>query len=299
MKGEELGPLMLDDEMHPPVRRHHRSELWPRILLLVLLLLLLLMPTLLFIDVFIIVMREPSAATAAAIAAKILLLGLASAASCASRPSGCDKCWLGSAFACALLVGLVVPAICIKTFLLNEYTAPASFPIIEGNTSAAPRVAIIGGGPSGMAALWALRLHAPERDVTIFEMTDSVGGHGTTVHDRGKPIDIGFIFSTPTYALYHALRTRYGHAIGASNISLTFHGDETKGLPRWHNKGGAATSDDLAAEIERFREEAAQTTSTLPLAPNLSPAPAPTLPLSPNHPTPAPTILLPTQQPGH
>ena len=265
MKSEELGPLMLDDEMHPPVRRHHRSELWPRILLLVLLLLLLLMPTLLFLDTVMIVMREPSSATAAAMAAKILLLGL-SAAACSSRPSGCGKCWLGSACACALLVGLAVPAICIKAFLLHEYAAPASFPIIEGNTSAAPRVAIIGGGPSGMAALWALRLHAPERDVTLFEMTDSVGGHGTTVHDRGKPIDIGFIFSTPTYALYHALRTRYGHAIGASNISLTFHGDETNGLPRWHNKGGAATSADLAAEIERFREEAAHTTSTLPLA---------------------------------
>lgn len=291
MKSEELGPLMLDDEMHPPVRRHHRSKLWPRILLLVLLLLLLLMPTLLFLDTVMIVMREPSVATAAAMAAKILLLGLASVASCSSRPSGCGKCWLGWACACALLVGLAVPAICIKTFLLHEYAAPASFPIIEGNTSAAPRVAIIGGGPSGLAALWALRLHAPERDVTIFEMTDSVGGHGTTVHDRGKPIDIGFIFSTPTYALYHALRTRYGHAIGASNISLTFHGDETKGLPRWHNKGGAATSDDLAAEIDRFREEAAHTTSTLPLCSTLA--------LRQPYPTPAPTILPLIRQPWH
>ena len=257
--------------VHPPLRWHHRSKLWPRILLLVLLLLLLVMPTLLVTDAFMIVMREPSVATAAAMVAKILLLGLAFAASCSS---GYGKCWLGSACVCALLIGLAVPAICIKTLLLHEYAAPASFPIIEGNTSATPRVAIIGGGPSGLAALWALRLHAPERDVTIFEMTDSVGGHGTTVHDRGKPIDIGFIFSTPTYALYHALRSRYGHRIGASNISLTFHGDAAKGLPRWHNKGGAATSDDLAAEIERFREEAAQTTSTLTLI-HTNPTPAP------------------------
>jgi len=36
-------------------------------------------------------MREPSAATIAAMAAKILLLGLASTASCSSRPSGCGK----------------------------------------------------------------------------------------------------------------------------------------------------------------------------------------------------------------
>lgn len=97
-KREELGPLMLDQDKpppnpllldqdkHPPV-----SELWPRFLLLVLLLLLLLMPTLLFVDVVMIVMREPSAATIAAMAAKILILGLASTASCSSRPSGCGK----------------------------------------------------------------------------------------------------------------------------------------------------------------------------------------------------------------
>ena len=178
----------------------------------------------------------------------------------------CGKRWQGAACACALLLGLAVPVICVQTLLLQDYADPASFPIIEGNASAAPRVAIIGGGPSGMAALWALRLHAPERDVTLFEMTDSVGGHGTTVHDRGKPIDIGFIFSTPTYALYHALRSRYGHEVSASNISLTFHGDEAHGLPRWHNKGGAPTSAELAAEIERFREEVRRTERNMPLS---------------------------------
>ena len=100
-KREELGPLMLDQDKplpagslmleqdkHPPARH---SELWPKFLLLVLLLLLLLMPTLLFVDVVMIGMREPSAATIAAMAAKILLLGLASTASCSSRPSGCGK----------------------------------------------------------------------------------------------------------------------------------------------------------------------------------------------------------------
>ena len=106
-KREELGPLMLDQDKpqpedkplpagslmleqdkHPPAPH---SELWPKFLLLVLLLLLLLMPTLLFVDVVMIGMREPSAATIAAMAAKILLLGLASTASCSSRPSGCGK----------------------------------------------------------------------------------------------------------------------------------------------------------------------------------------------------------------
>ena len=99
-KREELGPLMLDQDKPPPgplmldqdkqpPARH--SELWPKFLLLVLLLLLLLMPTLLFVDTMMIMMREPSAATIAAMAAKILILGLASTASCSSRPSGCSK----------------------------------------------------------------------------------------------------------------------------------------------------------------------------------------------------------------
>ena len=108
-KREELGPLMLDQDKPPPEDKPlpvgslmleqdkpppapaRHSELWPRFLLLVLLLLLLLMPTLLFVDFVMIVMREPSAATIAAMAAKILLLGLASNASCSSRPSGCGK----------------------------------------------------------------------------------------------------------------------------------------------------------------------------------------------------------------
>ena len=102
-KREELGPLMLDQDKpmpagslmleqdKPPPAPARHSELWPKFLLLVLLLLLLLMPTLLFVDVVMIGMREPSAATIAAMAAKILLLGLASTASCSSRPSGCGK----------------------------------------------------------------------------------------------------------------------------------------------------------------------------------------------------------------
>ena len=84
------GSLMLEQDKPPPAPTRH-SELWPKFLLLVLLLLLLIMPTLLFVDVVMIGMREPSAATIAAMAAKILLLGLASNASCSSRPSGCGK----------------------------------------------------------------------------------------------------------------------------------------------------------------------------------------------------------------
>merc|ERR1719331_3752813 len=131
-------------------------------------------------------MREPTFDTAFALAAKTLVLCLAPHAQIVQRLTGCGARTLLRAWACCIVFGFAATYAWIHVYLLTE-SELGHFPIIEGNSSAAPRVAIIGAGPSGMGALWALKLHAPERDVTIFEMTASVGGHGTTVHDRGKP----------------------------------------------------------------------------------------------------------------
>ena len=257
IKGEEVAPMLAAMDSEAPTDWKPVAECHYTVLAVLLVLLFFIVPTLMIWDVFMLIMREPNLSTSAALITKLILLVVASCAACRSRPAKCGKRGLVLACVLSTLCGLAVTAGCVKALLVDDYDdAGARFPIIEGNSSAAPRVAIIGAGPSGMGALWALKLHAPERDVTIFEMTDSVGGHGTTVHDRGKPIDIGFIFSTPTYPMYHALRARYGHTVGASNISLTYHGDEAEGLPRWDNSGRAETSPALAAEIERFREEA-------------------------------------------
>ena len=69
------------------------------------------------------------------------------------------------------------------------------------------RIAVIGGGISGLSAAWLLRKHA---NVTLFEANGRFGGHTNTVRvvegDREIPIDTGFmVFNRPNYPLLSAL----------------------------------------------------------------------------------------------
>jgi predicted NAD/FAD-binding protein len=70
------------------------------------------------------------------------------------------------------------------------------------------KVAIIGSGCSGIAALWALnRTH---HDVYLYESADRLGGHTNTVefkHGKYKTmVDTGFIvLNTATYRMYFVL----------------------------------------------------------------------------------------------
>ncbi|WP_420003776.1 NAD(P)/FAD-dependent oxidoreductase [Arenibacterium sp. LLYu02] len=60
-------------------------------------------------------------------------------------------------------------------------------------TSARRRIAIVGGGISGLAAAWLL---SPRHDVTLYEAAPRLGGHARTVYAglRGdQPVDTGFI----------------------------------------------------------------------------------------------------------
>jgi predicted NAD/FAD-binding protein len=64
------------------------------------------------------------------------------------------------------------------------------------------KVAIVGGGVSGIGALWALK--SSPHDVHIYESGDRLGGHTNTVqfekNGRKTDVDTGFIvFNNATY----------------------------------------------------------------------------------------------------
>lgn len=70
------------------------------------------------------------------------------------------------------------------------------------NTFSRKRVAIVGSGSAGIAALWAL--NRTYHDVYLFEAADRLGGHTNTVQWKaGKyqtAVDTGFIvLNTATY----------------------------------------------------------------------------------------------------
>jgi len=64
------------------------------------------------------------------------------------------------------------------------------------------KVAIVGSGCSGIAALWALK--STDHEVHVFEAKDRIGGHTNTVQfrkgDKATNVDTGFIvMNSATY----------------------------------------------------------------------------------------------------
>lgn len=85
------------------------------------------------------------------------------------------------------------------------------------------RIAIIGGGISGLGAAWALRSH---HDVTLFEREARAGGHANTVEidydGRRLSVDTGFVvFNERNYPQFTALLACLGCATLQSDMSFS------------------------------------------------------------------------------
>jgi len=85
------------------------------------------------------------------------------------------------------------------------------------------RIAIIGGGISGLGAAWLLREQA---DVTLFEADGRFGGHSHTVRviegKREIPIDTGFmVFNRPNYPLLGAFFDHLGVSTYPTRMSFS------------------------------------------------------------------------------
>lgn len=81
--------------------------------------------------------------------------------------------------------------------------SPFRHSLMNTMTPAVPKVAIIGSGISGLAALWALRIK-PSHEVHLYESNDYLGGHTHTVAFKHRAestmVDTGFIvLNTATY----------------------------------------------------------------------------------------------------
>lgn len=64
----------------------------------------------------------------------------------------------------------------------------------DAPASAVPRrVAVVGGGVSGLSAAWHLHENASNVQVELFEAEDRLGGHAYTTSVEGVDVDIGFM----------------------------------------------------------------------------------------------------------
>lgn len=86
-------------------------------------------------------------------------------------------------------------------------------------SSARPlRVAVIGGGISGLSSAWLL---SQTCDVTLYEAEERLGGHSDTFDWDGAPVDCGFIvYNERTYPNLTALFSHLGVPTRASEMSF-------------------------------------------------------------------------------
>jgi predicted NAD/FAD-binding protein len=83
------------------------------------------------------------------------------------------------------------------------------------------RIAVIGGGVSGLAAAWLL---APQNDVTLYEAAPRLGGHARTVvagRNGDQPVDTGFIvFNEVNYPHFTDMLKKLDVPVADSNMSF-------------------------------------------------------------------------------
>ncbi|MFO1318415.1 MAG: FAD-dependent oxidoreductase [Burkholderiales bacterium] len=105
---------------------------------------------------------------------------------------------------------------------------PADFALSAGGAPASKRVAVVGGGISGLACAWLL---SRSHHVTLFESETRLGGHTRTVDvcvdGRRFPVDTGFlVFNDRTYPNLCALFEHLGVRSVASDMSFSVRIDE-------------------------------------------------------------------------
>ena len=165
--------------------------------------------------------------------------------------------------AACLAIGTSVAFYLLYSAIVSEPAVPYGAPPTDRSQSemAKEKVAIVGGGPSGMGALWFLHRLDGRREITLFEGLSDVGGHSHTVPVDGKEIDVGFIFSVPNYNVYEALISQYNYTRQHAAISVAYHGERRPdgsgaGFLPWSNLANGSDPRDahVKSDIAKWKD---------------------------------------------
>lgn len=140
------------------------------------------------------------------------------------------------------------------------------------------RIAVIGGGISGLSAAWLL---GQAHEIVLFEAAPRLGGHANTVMRRGTdgrdtPIDTGFIvYNESTYPNFVALMRHLGVATQATEMSfavsldggrLEYAGTSLYGLFAQPSNLFSPRFWSMLQDISRFYREATKDAQAAPMS---------------------------------
>eukprot|EP00930_Biecheleria_cincta_P096954 TRINITY_DN88716_c0_g1_i1.p1 TRINITY_DN88716_c0_g1~~TRINITY_DN88716_c0_g1_i1.p1 ORF type:complete len:668 (-),score=116.87 TRINITY_DN88716_c0_g1_i1:91-2049(-) len=153
-------------------------------------------------------------------------------------------------FISAPLTGWITLTVVFIVLYHSDFT-----PALNAVFDASQPVAIVGSGPSGLTAAWALAKSG--RRVVLVEALSEIGGHSRT-WDEPMPdgsnasYDIGFIFNNPAYEEYKQIAQYLNYSL--TNTSLNVSGS-------WNNRYWDNTNaergvypDELEDDIDKFQE---------------------------------------------
>ncbi|XP_020222395.1 uncharacterized protein LOC109804891 [Cajanus cajan] len=103
------------------------------------------------------------------------------------------------------------------------------------------RVAVVGGGISGLASAYVLATSGANVNVVLYEKDDRLGGHAKTVNVHGLHLDLGFIvFNRVTYPNMVELFENLGVDMELSEMSFSVSLDKGRGC-EWGTRNGLSS----------------------------------------------------------
>ncbi|CAN8258369.1 unnamed protein product [Cochlearia groenlandica] len=103
------------------------------------------------------------------------------------------------------------------------------------------RVAVIGGGISGLGSAYVLAKEVGVKEIVLFEKEETLGGHAKTVRIDGVDLDIGFIvFNRVTYPNMMEFFENLGVGMEDSDMSFSVSLENGKGC-EWGSRNGLSS----------------------------------------------------------
>jgi predicted NAD/FAD-binding protein len=161
---------------------------------------------------------------------------------------------LSASWRCVLISAPITSWIVLVAVFMNLFHADFT-PVLNTAFDPSQPVAVVGSGPSGLTAAWALAKSG--RQVVLVEALSDIGGHSKTWDEtmpdgRTSSYDVGFIFNNIHYNSYKGIAQYLNYSLTDTSLNVS---------GAWNNRYWDNTNtqrgiypDELENDIDKFEE---------------------------------------------